>query len=301
MTDLDQSYALCQRFARQAHSNFYYCFYLLPRHKRRAMCALYAFLRRVDDIGDKATYGTTAGTDDRALRLSALRGSLIEALQGQFQDPLFAALADTVGRFSIPARYLFATIDGVEMDLTGQGYETFADLQQYCHRVASVVGQACIHIWGFTSDRAIELAAQCGLAFQLTNILRDLREDALQGRIYLPAADLRGFNYTADELRRGIVDDRFRALLRFQIERAEGYYRTAAELQQYLHADGRRIYSAMFRTYHRLLKKVCRLDGGRPGHRVRLAPWEKFRTAAEALFLPLSLRMPAASSPLSVI
>ncbi len=296
MTDLDQSYALCQRFAREAHSNFYYCFYLLPRHKRRAMCALYAFLRRVDDIGDHATGGAM---DDRVVRLSVLRESLVNALQGRFDDRLFVALADTVTRFGIPPEYLHAAVDGVEMDLAGQGYETFADLEQYCYRVASVVGQACIHVWGFTGDRAIELAAQCGLAFQLTNILRDLREDAAQGRVYLPTADLRRFNYTAEELRRGTVNDRFRSLLRFQVERAEGYYRSAAELQRYLHADGRRIYSAMFRTYHRLLDKVSRLEGGRPGHRVRLGPWEKLRTAAEALFLPPRVRLPAASSPIS--
>ncbi len=263
------------------------------------MCALYAFLRRVDDIGDEATGDAPAGPDDRPLRLSALRASLVDALKGEFHEPLFAALADTVTRFGIPAQYLHATIDGVEMDVSGGGYETFADLAQYCHRVASVVGQACIHVWGFTDDRAIELAAQCGLAFQLTNILRDLREDAAQGRVYLPADELRQFGYTADDLRRGILDDRFRALLRFQVERAEAYYRKAAELSQYLHADGRRIYSAMFRTYHRLLEKVRRLEGGRPGHRVRLAPWEKLCTAAEALFLPV--RLPAAGTPLSLI
>jgi squalene synthase HpnC len=297
-TDLDQSYALCQRFARQAHSNFYYCFYLLPRHKRLSMCALYAFLRRVDDIGDQATGGAP---HDRLRRLSALRESLAAALQGRFADPLFAALSDTVMQFGIPAKYLHAVIDGVEMDLIGRGYETFADLAKYCHRVASVVGQACIHIWGFTDERAIELAAQCGLAFQLTNILRDLREDAAIGRVYLPTADLRRFEYTAEELRRGVVDDRFRALLQFEVERAEAYYQKAAELSRYLQADGRRIYSAMFRTYHRLLKKVRSLEGGMRGQRVRLAPWEKLRTAAEALFLPLRLRLPAASTPLSLI
>jgi phytoene synthase len=260
------------------------------------MCALYAFLRRVDDIGDEASACANAGTDDRHLRLSALRASLVDALQGRFHDPQFAALADTVTRFGIPSEYLHAAIDGVEMDLAGQGYETFADLAEYCHRVASVVGQACIHIWGFSDERAIALAAECGLAFQLTNILRDLHEDAAQGRVYLPAADLRRFNYSAEELRRGMVDDRFRALLQFEVERAEGFYRTAAGLQRYLHSDGRRIYCAMFRTYHRLLEKVRRLEGGTAGRRVRLAPWEKLRTTAEALFMPLRMRLPASAS-----
>ncbi|MEX2139205.1 MAG: phytoene/squalene synthase family protein [Pirellulales bacterium] len=307
MTDLAHSYALCQRYARDSQSNFYYCFYLLPRPKRLAMCALYAFMRRVDDIGDQtqvapnaALNGSTFSGDDRAARLAALRASLDRALARRFDDPLFVALADTVQRFSIPTEYLYAVIDGVEMDLAGQGFETFADLKQYCHRVASVVGQACVHIWGFTGPQAIELAAQCGLAFQLTNILRDLREDAARERVYLPLVDLRRFGYTADELRRGVVDDRFRALLRFEVERAEGFYRAAAGLPEYLHADGRRIYSAMFRTYHRLLEKIRRLDGGAPGIRVRLAGWEKLRTAAEAIFMPMPWRYSTASSGTSV-
>jgi squalene synthase HpnC len=300
--DLTRSYALCERYARDAHSNFYYCFYLLPRQKRRAMCALYAFLRRVDDIGDAPTIQAPAATtsscvaDDRRARLAALRASLDDALRGKYNDPLFAALADTVAQYGIPARYLYAAIDGVEMDLTDRGYETFADLEQYCHRVASVVGQACIYIWGFSDDRAIDLAGQCGLAFQLTNILRDLREDAARGRVYVPAADLRRFDYSAEELRRGAVNDRFLALLRFEVERAESYYQRAAGLQHYLHADGRLIYRAMFRTYHRLLKKVHRLQGGVPGTRVRLAGWEKLRTAAEAILLPLQRRYSAVTS-----
>jgi 15-cis-phytoene synthase len=307
VTDLAHSYALCQRYARDSQSNFYYCFYLLPRRKRLAMCALYAYLRRVDDIGDETrqvpnatSNGSIFTCDNRPARLAALRASLDAALRGEFADPLLIALADTVKKFGIPPKYLYAVIDGVEMDLTVRRYETFADLEQYCHRVASVVGQACIHIWGFTGRHAIELAAQCGLAFQLTNILRDLREDAARGRVYLPAADLRRFEYRTDELQSGVVDDRFRSLLRFEVERAEAFYRAAAGLQDYLYADGRRIYSAMFRTYHRLLEKISRLDGGTPGIRVRLASWEKLRTAAEAILLPMRWQYSSAGSGTSL-
>jgi phytoene synthase len=271
------------------------------------MCALYAFLRRVDDIGDETRVATDTvfnGSpfigDDRPARLAVLRASLDAALRGDDADPLLIALADTVNKFGIPTEYLHAVIEGVEMDLTGRGYETFADLEQYCHRVASVVGQACIHIWGFTGRQAVELAAQCGLAFQLTNILRDLREDAARGRIYLPAADLRRFQYSAEDLRCGVVDDRFRALLRFEVERAEMFYGAAAGLHCYLHADGRRIFSAMFGTYHRLLEKIRRLDGGAPGIRVRLAGWEKLRTAAAAILLPMRWRYSAAGSGTSI-
>src|SRR5262245_10509821 len=175
---LSKGYALCQRRARQAGSNFHYCFYFFPRAKRLAMCALYAFLRRADDIGDAAT-GTvgSAGQANRSSsvkrreQLAHLRSSLDRALIGRYDDLQFAALADTVARYRIPTQYLYDALDGVEMDLGGADYATFADLEPYCRRVASVVGQACIHVWGFEGERAIDVAADCGMAFQLTNIL----------------------------------------------------------------------------------------------------------------------------------
>jgi phytoene synthase len=304
LSELTHSYLLCQRLARQAHSSFYYCFYLLPRRKRQAMYALYAFLRRADDIGDdppdesegrlQAQGPTDAGV--RLASLARLRGALDAALGGEFDDPLFPALADTVKQFAIPRKYLDAVLDGVQMDLEQATYATFADLQQYCYRVASVVGQACIHIWGFRGDRAIELAAQCGLAFQLTNILRDLHEDSMRGRVYLPSTELSHFGYSADELRRGVRDERFRMLVRFQVERAESFFRSAAALAPYFHADGQRIYRAMFGTYHQLLRKVDRSYEAGSVERVRLVFWEKLRMATEALLLPLDPMYRRASS-----
>jgi phytoene synthase len=216
-----------------------------------------------------------------------LRAGLDAALGGHFVDPLLLALADSIHRYRIPPCYLQAVIDGVEMDLSPRTYESFADLAKYCQRVASVVGQACIHIWGFSGERALELADRCGLAFQLTNILRDIREDMVRGRIYLPQADMQRFGYTAEDLRQGVLDDRFRSLLRFEIDRAEGFFHSAAELYNHLHADGRRIYGAMFRTYHRLLDKIRHANGDATEARVRLATWEKLRTAVEAILLPL--------------
>jgi phytoene synthase len=295
VSELAKGYRLCRRFAREVGSNFHYCFYLLPRAKRQAMWALYAFLRRVDDIGDKPSLGHCS-IDARRHELTRLRASLDRALAGRFDDPQFAALADVVTRYRIPPNSLYATMEGVAMDLAGHSYETFAELSQYCHRVASVVGQACIHIWGFTDERALELAGDCGLAFQLTNILRDLREDAARGRIYLPAEDMRRFDYAAEDLRRGVVDDRYRALVRFEVARAEEYYRASQRLHAHLHADGRRIFYAMFHTYHRLLMKIARLDAGTLATRVRLAGWEKLHTAAEAILLPYSWRHPLARS-----
>jgi phytoene synthase len=258
------------------------------------MCALYAFLRRLDDIADIPNNPGNS-RDSRWRDLQSLRGSLTLALTGHADDPLLAALADAVARYDIPHDYLFAAIDGVAMDLNDRAYESFADLTQYCHRVASVVGQACIHIWGFQGAAAVELAAQCGLAFQLTNILRDVREDAANGRVYLPAEDLRRFGYTREELCSGVFDQRFVRIVQFEAERTESLYRAAAGLHAHLFADGRRIYYAMFHTYYRLLQKIRRLDLDWPAGRVKLAGWEKIHTAAQAL-LPHAWRFSLAGS-----
>jgi 15-cis-phytoene synthase len=280
MPDLDAAYALCQRLARRAASNFYFSFALLPREKRRSMCALYAYLRQVDDLADDET------SDVAACRqaLTRLRGRLDRALAGQFSDPVLAALADTAARYQIPRKYLTAVIDGVEMDLAGAHYETFNDLEQYCYRVASVVGLACIHIWGFRGPEALEPARRCGIAFQLTNILRDLRDDFRRSRLYLPAEDLRLFGYTVEELRQGDANDRFAALMKFEIQRAEGYFDAAAQLEPLLEPDGRRVLRAMTAAYHRLLEKIRRRPADVLHRRVRLHIWEKVWIATNSMF-----------------
>ncbi len=204
------------------------------------MCALYAFLRRTDDLGD-----STESVERRRSALETWRRALRRALGGQYDDPLLPALADTVRRYGVPSVHLEDVIDGVEMDLEPCRYETFADLEVYCHRVASAVGLACLPIWGCSSDEAEQPARRCGLAFQLTNILRDLKEDAACGRVYLPAEDLERFDYTLDELRAGVRNERFRQLMRFEIGRAEQLYESGAELEPHLSADGQRACSAV--------------------------------------------------------
>ncbi len=273
------SYKLCQRIARDSASSFYYSFLLLPRAKRSAMCALYAFLRRTDDLGD-----SDDPDDARRAALSAWRRSLDRALSGIFDDPMLPAVADTVARYRIPPEYLHAAIDGVEMDLDRCEYATFADLEQYCYRVASVVGLACVYIWGFRDPAALVPARQCGVAFQLTNILRDLKEDAARGRCYLPREDLDRFDYRLPDLRAGVQDARFRALMQFEIARAEDFYRHAAELDRWLEPDGRRVFGAMLSTYHGLLDQIKRLDGDVFTARVRLSGWRKLRIATRWLF-----------------
>lgn len=275
---LEASYAHCQRIARAEARNFYYSFLALPRPKRLAMCALYAYLRHTDDLGDNPRPAM-----ERMQALANWRQSLDRALGGSFDGPLFVALADTVCRFSIPPEYLSAVIDGVEMDVEGRTYETFADLTDYCYKVASVVGLACIHVWGFNDQRALVPARRCGLAFQLTNILRDLKEDAAGGRVYLPLEDLRQFDYSIDDLRDHVRDGRLRALMRYEIGRAEGLYIDAMELEEYLSPEGRAAFGAIVSTYRALLERIKRLDGDVFGRRVALSPWRKWGIAARWL------------------
>ncbi len=248
---LKESYRQCVSMSRRAASNFYWSFWLLPRDKRLAMCALYAFSRHTDDLAD-----SDQPVEKRRAAVTQWRELLAEALDGKYHETLLPALADTARRFQIPGEYLLDIVDGVTMDLQPRRYQSWEELQQYCHRVASAVGLACVHIWGFTDDAHREPALACGLAFQLTNILRDLKEDAASGRIYLPIDDLDRFHYSVEDISRGVVNDRFGDLMQFEIRRAEQLYRDALPLTEYLHRDGRRTFQLMMATYWRLLKKI---------------------------------------------
>lgn len=283
-TTLEQSYADCTQLARAAARNFYYSFWVLPPEKRSAMCALYAFYRRTDDLGD--------GTGPIAERRAALRdwrSAWHAALGGDMRDNLLPAAVDTVRRYAIPPEYLETAIDGVESDLDRTRFATFEELSAYCYQVASVVGLASIHVWGFRPEpAAFEAARRCGIAFQLTNILRDVGEDASRGRVYLPQDELDQHGLTDDDLRRGEEllrpgDDRWRELFRTQAERAESYYREARELTQYLEPDGVGIYGAMVDIYHALLEKMQRRDGDVFTRRVSLHPLYKATLAARRL------------------
>ncbi|HQU42367.1 MAG TPA: phytoene/squalene synthase family protein [Pirellulales bacterium] len=285
---LAASYDNCRRLARRSAKNFYYSFLLLPREKRRAMCALYAFSRETDDLGD-----SPQPLDQRRAALMQWRASLDRCLSGVYDSPIFPALADTIERYRLPPEHLHALIDGVEMDLGACQYESFADLSDYCYKVASVVGLCCIRIWGFSNERAFEPAVKCGIALQLTNILRDLEEDAAAGRVYLPQEDLRRFGYTADELRQGVVDLRFRELMRFEIERVERFYDDAAELHRWLSPDGRSVFGAMTSIYRGLLDEIKRRDGDVFGHRVQLTAWRKLSIAGRWLLASPAHAVPA--------
>jgi squalene synthase HpnD len=277
-TTLEQSYRYCEGVARREAGNFFHAFQVLPRAQRRAMCALYAFLRLTDDLADEP--GETAA---KRAALAQWRLSLTAALAGEYRHPVFRALHHTVSRFGIPRVYLDEVLDGVESDLEPVRFATFAELYRYCYRVASAVGLACIHIWGFDDDRALLPAEQAGIALQLTNVLRDLPEDLRRGRVYLPADELARFGCDPERLRRGPDDPSFRAMMRFQVERARGYYDAAEGLMPHLSPAGRAVFQVMLRTYRGLLNEIERRDYDVFAGRVRLSAWRKAALVVQAL------------------
>jgi phytoene synthase len=280
--DLQTSYQCCQQVARQAASNFYWCFRLLPREKRSAMHALYAFSRRADDLVDNGQ-----AIAERRLALKQWRSQFDDALAGQFSEPLLPALADTVHRYSIPERYLYDILDGVEMDLEPVHFATFEQLRMYCYRVASAVGLACIHIWGFHDQSATAAAIDCGIAFQLTNIIRDVHEDAGRNRLYLPHEDLSRFGCTLEQLNTAGSIPAWTDLVQFEINRAEQYYRQGATLLYQLDRDGRRVFRLMMGTYWYLLNKLHRRADDVCRQRISIGPIARFRVAVSTI-LPWS-------------
>jgi phytoene synthase len=277
--EIAASYRCAETVARQRARNFYYSFVVLPPAKRLAFCAVYAFMRYCDDISD----GTDA-LEDKRRQLKMWRARLDAAVQGNLEgSPILPAFRDAVQRFSIPAEYFHWIIDGAEMDLVIDRYETFDDLYRYCFHVASAVGLVCLQIFGYTDERAKKLAEQCGIAFQLTNILRDIKEDAGMGRVYLPAEDLRRFRITEDELGGGTIDARFLELMMYETKRARQYYTQARSLLPLVDADSRPALWAMMAIYEGLLKKIIRRNYDVFGHTIRLSSAEKTAIALRAL------------------
>ena len=253
-----ESYRYCSEIARQRAKNFYYSFLLLDKPQRQAMCAIYAFMRQCDDLSDDPV-----STDKGALQQSIglWRLQLDRALRGDVADhPIWPAFHDTVQRYRIPHRFFHEMIDGITSDIEPQRIQTFEDLYRYCYHVASVVGLTIIHIFGFQSPRALLLAEKCGVAFQLTNILRDVREDAETGRVYLPAEHLKRFGVPIEQLRSGQEDERFRDLMRFEAGRARNLYMESEPLMNLIDAKSRRSLWALREIYLRLLGKIEAAD-----------------------------------------
>lgn len=255
---LEESYRHCRAIARTRAKNFYYSFLLLEKPQRDAMCAIYAFMRHCDDLSDDP-----AATDKAKLHqaISLWRVQLDRTLHGHIEDDLiWPAFYDTVQRYAIPHRFFHEMIDGIASDLEPRQIQTYAELYRYCYQVASVVGLTIIHIFGFRSVKALLLAEKCGVAFQLTNIMRDVREDAELGRIYLPQEDLCSFGVPIEQLLSGSEDERFRQLMRFEAVRARACYDESAPLMDLVEPKSRRSLWALRQIYLRLLSKIEKAD-----------------------------------------
>jgi phytoene synthase len=294
---LTMAYSVCRGITRVSAKNFYYAFHVLPKRKRQALCAVYAFMRRCDDIADDP--GLTPA--ERRRKLDLWLDALHRAQQGHpSDDPILLALTDAQRRYTIPAGLLDDLAMGTAMDVVDAGdinqieedeplfaintvpgltlhYQTFEDLKLYCYRVASVVGLVCIHIFGYRDPAAEPLAEQCGLAFQLTNIIRDVKEDAAMGRVYLPREDLAKFGLTAADLLSTPDPARLRPLLALEADRARGGYAAGDQLIPYIAEDSQPALWVLINIYRALLDKIAARQYDVFSRKISLTVLEKLR------------------------
>ena len=254
-SELEIAYSHCQRVAKENARNFYYTFRPLPAVKRRAIYAVYAYCRLCDDIADGEF-----PVEDKMRGFAEVRHNLYGGEVSGEHATMYRALHDAAHRFEIPYPLLDEILQGVEMDMVKTRFADFEELREYCYKVASVVGLVCIRIFGFDSPKAEEYAVEMGLAMQLTNILRDVKEDAERGRIYIPQDEMARFGYTEAELMGGAVTDGFRALMAHQTERARGYYESSRRLFPLISADARACPKLMHATYGGILERIERAE-----------------------------------------
>jgi phytoene synthase len=295
-----EAYAICRTIAQREAKNFYYAFRVLPEHKRNAMCAVYAFMRRADDISDDETLPIAERREVMAKWLAAWREA---RCTGVSEDAVFLALNDTQRRFAIPDALLEDLVRGTTMDLEPradgsrelQTFATFQDLYQYCYLVASVVGLVCIKIFGYIDPRAEKLAEETGVAFQLTNILRDVKEDAERGRIYLPLDLLEEFSVSVDRVRSlaggSAMQPNERAMLQSLGAQAESYYQSASRLLPLIDADSRAALWVLVTIYHGLLLRISRAHSDVFTRRISVSTPAKLSILAQGAVMTLRNRV----------
>jgi phytoene synthase len=276
---LDAAYEYCRDVTRREAKNFYYGFSLLPDDRRRAIYAAYAFARKADDIVDSGLPPTEA-----AERLNAYQAALQCCLEGTPDGPVFRALFHAVSKYDIPAQHLYALLDGCRTDLSRNRYETFDDLRSYCGQVASSVGLISIAIFGYRGgERARQHAADLGIGLQLTNILRDVREDAGRGRIYLPAEEMDWFGFREADLLGGRTTREFRRFMAYQTDRAREYFRQGRRLLPLLPTRARACVGVMAGIYEAILDDIERDPGVIFRQRVGLSATHKLALAGREL------------------
>jgi len=264
-------------------SNFYYSFLMLPKLKREAIETIYAFCRYTDDIVDESP-----SEREKYARLRLWTREMELSLKGESRYPILNKLSTIIQRFHIPLNHFYDLIKGMEMDLTKKRYRTFEDLKQYCYRAASTVGLICAEVFGYKNEETKQYAINLGIALQLTNILRDLKNDAKRGRIYLPLEDLRRFRYSEEELLSGTYNERFVQLMKFECERAHEFFRRAKSC---LAEEDKPLFTAartMGNIYYLLLRRIEKANYDVFSRRIRLSPPLKLLVA-----MILSLRSKA--------
>jgi phytoene synthase len=300
-SQLAVAYSVCKSIARANAKNFYYGFLVLPKRKREAISAVYAFMRRCDDITDDPSLPLPERREKLAVWIDSFHGA---AAGLGTDDPVLLALADTQRRYSIPVELLDHLAHGTAMDLQEQmetgktpsfdatainvHYRKFDDLYLYCYRVASVVGLVCIRIFGYQDARAEALAERLGIAFQLTNIIRDVKEDAGMGRVYVPAEDLAKFGLLAIDFRSGGDTARFRPLLEMEAERARKFYLAAEDLMPLIDEDSQPALWTLVAVYRALLEKIAAGNYDVFGAKIRLTTFEKLTILAKGFLRRLT-------------
>ena len=275
---VDEAQAYCTELTKKSGSNFYYSFLFLPKARRSAMYTVYAFCKAVDSAVDEPPAGSNPQEE-----LARWRTELEAAYHGKPTWPITISLAHHVKMLSIPKAYFEELIKGVEMDLLNNRYVTFDELSLYCYRVASVVGLICLHVFGVTSARAQDYAVNLGMAFQLTNILRDVGTDAAQNRIYLPLDDLKACRYSEKALRQQTYSPEFTKLMQFEAGRARTYYDKARAALLSLPSRERRaltVAEIMRGVYSRILQKIEASDYRIFGPRISLSTSHRLAVAA---------------------
>ena len=269
-TELDRAYDLCRRITKSEAKNFYYAFRTLPHRKRRAIYAAYAFFRRVDDVVDG-----DASIEVKRKQLEQARTFMEPDRSVDDPDLVLLALKHAIDEHSIPTSYFGDFVDGIEMDLVQTRYCDFEELRSYCYGVASAVGLISIAVFGYTDPKAKEYAVDLGLAMQLTNVLRDIREDAGRDRIYIPTDELSAYGYSETDLLSGTTNDAFRELMSFQVERARQYFRSGLKLIPLVSAESRACPSALASVYSAILDRIEASEYDVFSRRIGLSPVEK--------------------------
>ena len=275
-SDLELAYEACRTITRREAKNFYYAFLTLPAAKRRAIYAAYAFCRHCDDSVDEG-----ASNDAKSTALAGLHSDLEAAYSGNPTSPVYLALADVARQYDIPQDYFREVILGVESDLIKDRFENFDELREYCYRVASVVGLICLQIFGYDNDDAKEYAVDLGLAMQLTNIIRDVREDLEMGRVYLPQDEMARFGYSEEDLRNGVRNQAFMDLMQFQSQRARVYFERGFMLLPYLSRRSRACPAVLGALYSKVLDRIEASDYDVLESRLSLSKAEKIRITAQ--------------------